>query len=114
MGIVWHNVTIRIEVKAVTTITKISPLDNLKTSKLRVAAYCRVSTDSSDQISSLNTQTTHFTSYIKSRAEWVFSGIYVDEGISGTKLDKRDAFLRLVADCMELMMHQPLNMLILE
>lgn len=83
-----------------TTITKISPLDNHRTSKIKVAAYCRVSTDSSDQILSLDAQTTHFTSYIKSRSEWEFAGLYVDEGISGTKLDKREAFLRLVADCM--------------
>jgi len=100
MGIVWYNVTIRMEVEVVTTITKISPLDTIRTSKLKVAAYCRVSTDSSDQALSLDAQTTHFTRYIKSRVEWEFSGLYVDEGISGTKLDKRDAFLRLVADCM--------------
>ena len=47
--------------------------------KLRVAAYCRVSTDRDDQLVSLNTQIKHYDSYIKSNPEWEFAGLYYDE-----------------------------------
>ena len=44
----------------------------------RVAAYCRVSTDNEDQLSSYKSQVQHYTEYIKSKNEWVFAGIYAD------------------------------------
>ena len=67
--------------------------------KLRTAAYCRVSTDSEEQQSSLENQRTHYTDYIKSNSDWDFVGIYFDEGISGTKKEKRTGLLRLLKDC---------------
>ncbi len=67
--------------------------------KLRVAAYCRVSTDSDEQLVSLEAQRTHYEAYIKANPNWEFSGIYYDEGISGTKKEKRTELLRLLADC---------------
>lgn len=67
--------------------------------KLRVAAYARVSTDSEEQLVSLETQRTHYESYIKKNPEWEFVGIYYDEGITGTKKEKRTELLRLIADC---------------
>ncbi|HWQ89984.1 MAG TPA: recombinase family protein [Desulfitobacteriaceae bacterium] len=67
--------------------------------KLRVAAYCRVSTDSNEQLVSLETQKNHYESYIKENPEWEFAGLYYDEGISGTKKEKRTELLRLLADC---------------
>ena len=67
--------------------------------KLRVAAYCRVSTDSEEQRISLEAQKAHYESYIKSNEDWEYAGLYYDEGISGTKKDKRDGLLSLIADC---------------
>ena len=67
--------------------------------KLRVAAYCRVSTDSDEQLESLETQKQHYESTIKANPEWEFVGLYYDEGITGTKKEKRAELLRLMADC---------------
>ncbi len=67
--------------------------------KLRVAAYCRVSTDSVEQLESLETQMKHYESYIKSNPNWEFAGLYYDEGITGTKKEKRPELLRMIADC---------------
>lgn len=67
--------------------------------KLRVAAYCRVSSSSEDQLISLEAQKMHYESYIKENEEWDFAGIYYDEGITGTKKEKRPEFLRMIADC---------------
>lgn len=67
--------------------------------KLRVAAYARVSSDSADQLNSFATQVDYYTSYIRSKEEWEFAGMYADEAVSGTTADKRDDFQRLLADC---------------
>ena len=67
--------------------------------KIRVAAYCRVSTDRDAQIISLNNQRTHYESIISARSDWAFAGIYYDEGISGTNKEKRPELLRLINDC---------------
>ena len=67
--------------------------------KLRVAAYARVSSDSADQLNSFATQTEYYTSYIQSKEEWEFAGLYADEAVSGTTTDKRDDFHRLLEDC---------------
>lgn len=67
--------------------------------KLRVAAYCRVSTHSDEQLVSLETQKNHYESYIKANQRWEFAGLYYDEGISGTHKEKRTELLRLLTDC---------------
>lgn len=67
--------------------------------KQRVAAYCRVSTDSDEQLESLETQKMHYESYITSRDDWQFAGIYYDEGISGTGKSRRPELERLMQDC---------------
>lgn len=67
--------------------------------KTRVAAYCRVSTASDEQLISLDTQKAHYEDYIKSNAEWEFAGIFCDEGITGTKKECRDGLNSLVAAC---------------
>lgn len=67
--------------------------------KLRVAAYARVSSDSADQLNSFSTQVDYYTSYIRSKEEWEFAGLYADEAVTGTTADKRDDFQRLLADC---------------
>ena len=80
-------------------ITKIEENTLLEKRKLRVAAYCRVSTASEEQLVSLAAQKAHYESYIKSNDEWEFAGLYYDEGISGTKKEKRDGLLAMVAAC---------------
>ena len=67
--------------------------------KLRVAAYARVSSDSTDQLNSFLAQINHYSTYISSHEEWSFVDLYADEGISGTSAAKRPEFQRLVADC---------------
>lgn len=68
-------------------------------SRLRVAAYCRVSTGSDAQLESLEAQKSHYEQYINSREDWQFAGLYFDEGITGTKAEKRPELLRLITDC---------------
>ena len=70
-----------------------------KKKKLRVAAYCRVSTANDEQPVSLAAQKAHYENYIKSNDEWEFAGLYYDEGISGTKKEKRGGLLSMVVAC---------------
>ena len=70
------------------------------TAKLRVCAYCRVSTDNEEQLSSYEAQVSHYTDYIKRNPEWAFGGIFADEGISGTNTKKRVEFNRMIEECM--------------
>ncbi|HBD0823820.1 TPA: recombinase family protein, partial [Enterococcus faecalis] len=65
-----------------------------KIKKLRVAAYCRVSTETEEQNSSYEVQVSHYTEFIKKNNEWEFAGIFADDGISGTNTKKRDEFNR--------------------
>lgn len=69
--------------------------------KLRVAAYCRVSTDSDEQAGSYDVQVQHYTEYIGRNKEWELAGIYTDDGISGTNIKKREGFIEMIDDCME-------------
>ena len=56
--------------------------------KLRVAAYCRVSTDSDEQATSYEVQIEHYTEFIQKNPNWVLAGIFADDGISGTNTKK--------------------------
>ena len=67
---------------------------------LRVAAYARVSTDSDEQLNSYAAQLDYYTKYIKQHADWKFVEVYADEGLSGTRLKKRDNFNRMIADAL--------------
>lgn len=71
-----------------------------KIEQLRVAAYCRVSTDSEDQLNSYNSQKAYYTDLIQKNGEWIFAGIYADEAITGTQVTKREDFQRMINDCM--------------
>ena len=64
----------------------------------RVAAYCRVSTETDDQLNSLDNQKRYFEEYIGRNLDWQFCGLYVDEGLSGTSVEKRAGFQKMVAD----------------
>lgn len=70
------------------------------TKRLRVAAYCRVSTDSEDQLNSYKSQVQYYTDLIKANSEWSLADIYADEAITGTQVTKREDFQRLINDCM--------------
>ena len=67
--------------------------------KLRVAAYARVSSNSEDQLNSYAAQNAHYTELITSNPEWEFVDVYADKGITGTSTEKREDFQRLLADC---------------
>ena len=66
---------------------------------LRVAAYCRVSTDSEDQLNSFAAQQSYYNDYIRKLDNWQLAEIYADEGITGTSAAKRDDFQRMLSDC---------------
>ena len=65
---------------------------------LRVAAYCRVSTDSDEQKTSYRTQKAFYTDMIQRHPGWTFAGIYADEGITGTSRLHRDEFNQMLED----------------
>ncbi len=67
--------------------------------RLRVAAYCRVSTDNEEQASSYEAQIQHYEEYIKTNPEWEFVGVYADEGISATSTKNREQFNAMIEDC---------------
>ena len=65
----------------------------------RVAVYARVSTDDPRQTSSYELQKNHYTDMVSRRPDWDLVEIYADEGISGTSLQHRDAFVKMIEDC---------------
>lgn len=67
--------------------------------KLRVAAYCRVSTEEEEQQGSFEIQKEFYTAKINSTPEWKLAGIYADDGISGVHTKKRDGFNQMIQDC---------------
>lgn len=78
-------------------ITKL-PLKQCEPKRLKVAAYARVSRDSETLLHSLANQVSYYTKLIKSNPEWEFAGVYIDEGITGTSIDDRRDFLRMMED----------------
>ena len=72
---------------------------NNRVKKMRVAAYARVSTESEEQLLSLEVQKEHYENHIKANPYWEYAGLYFDEGISGTKIEKRESLLKLLDDC---------------
>ena len=86
--------------KRMKRITKIGVNETLiQKKKLKVAAYCRVSTDQEDQLHSFEAQVDYYTKYINDHENYEMAGIYADEGISGTNTKKREQFKRMIADC---------------
>lgn len=70
-----------------------------RSGKQRVAAYCRVSTDSEEQLNSYEAQKAYYTQKIEENPDWELAGIYADKGLSGTSLKKRDDFKRMITAC---------------
>lgn len=66
---------------------------------LRVAAYCRVSSDSKDQLHSYAAQIRNYTEEIAQHDGWELVDVYADEGLTGTRMDQRDDFNRMMRDC---------------
>lgn len=73
--------------------------ENKTRTKLKVAAYCRVSTDQEDQLHSFDAQVEYYTRYIREHPDYEMAGIYADEGITGTNTRKREQFKRMISDC---------------
>ena len=77
----------------------IQPAERAETQKLRVAAYARVSTDSTDQANSFLAQMEHYQRMIAANENWALADVYADRGISGTSAEKRADFQRMLSDC---------------
>ena len=89
-----------IDTDALDVIPAIPPEDFYQTEKeKRVAVYARVSTDDPRQTSSYELQKNHYEDVVSRNPHWVLVEIYADEGISGTSLQHRDAFVRMIDDC---------------
>ena len=72
---------------------------DIRKKHLRVAPYCRVSTDKEEQLSSYEAQIEYYTDKINSNPDWTMVRLYADEGITGTSARKRKDFLKMVWDC---------------
>ena len=73
--------------------------DEPQSERLRVAAYCRVSTELDEQANSYETQVSHYKELIQKDPSWDFAGIFADDGISGTNTKKRDQFNKMIKAC---------------
>ncbi len=82
------------------TVTVIQPtITEEKAVKIRCVAYCRVSSDSEDQLNSFMAQTRYYSQIFENSETEILIDIYADEGITGTREDKRDEFQRMMKDC---------------
>ena len=72
-----------------------------KRTNRRVAAYARVSTNRECQQTSYEAQIQYYTRYIEKKPDWIFAGIYADEGVTGTSTQKRVAFLQMIQDAIK-------------
>lgn len=88
------------DIKVIKASATLNNRNKSKNARLRVAAYCRVSTDDAEQISSYNSQLEYYKDLINKNPEWVMVGIYADKAITGTKVDKRPDFMRMINDCL--------------
>ena len=73
--------------------------DEFVARKLRVAAYARVSSSSEDQLNSYRVQNQYYSALISGNPDWEMVDIYADEGITGTSVEKREDFQRMMQDC---------------
>lgn len=82
-------------------ITKIEPKIPIIHEKKKVAAYARVSREYERLLNSLSAQVSYYNNLIQKNPEWEFAGVYVDEGITGTSLEKRTGFQQLLSECQQ-------------
>ncbi|MBQ9347837.1 MAG: recombinase family protein [Oscillibacter sp.] len=78
---------------------RVIPASVRKPDILRVAAYCRVSSNSEDQLHSYAAQIRNYTEVIRRHRGWKLIDVYADEAVTGTDTEKRDEFNRMLADC---------------
>lgn len=88
------------EVQVIKAGSKKDGTETCSNKRLRVAAYCRVSTNDEEQAKSYNSMIAYYTEKIDKNPEWENAGIYADQAVTGTKTDKREGFNRLISDCM--------------
>ncbi len=81
------------------TVKTLLPKQKCEEKLIRVAAYCRVSSDSTDQQHSFAAQVKHYIEFIGENPKWSLADIYADEGITGTGMNRRDGFNRMIVDC---------------
>jgi len=79
---------------------KIDRRNSQKIERLRVAAYCRVSTDSEEQLESYQSQLQYYKDLITNNPDWEFVGIYADPAVSGTQTKHREGFQRMINDAL--------------
>lgn len=72
---------------------------DIRKQHLRVAPYCRVSTDSEEQLTSYKSQIAYYTAIIAENPDWTMVRLYADEGITGTSMKKRKEFMKMIEDC---------------
>ena len=87
------------ERKCKMNVTEIKPIEAASVQKIRLAIYCRVSSDSEDQLHSFANQIRYYSTYVQGHPEYTLVDIYADEGLTGTSLEKRDEMNRLLTDC---------------
>ena len=80
-------------------VRRVEPEKPVLKPKKRVAAYARISMESERMNHSLSAQISYYNDKIQKNPDWLFAGVYADDGISGTGTAKRDEFNRLIADC---------------
>ena len=86
------------EVNEMANVKMIAP-QTFQPEHMRVAAYCRVSSDSKDQLHSYAAQIRSYTEEIAQHDGWELVDVYADEGLTGTRMDKREDFNRMMRDC---------------
>ena len=89
------------DIKVIKASATLNNRNKSKNERLRVAAFCPVSTEDAEQISSYNYQLEYYKDFINKNPEWVMVGIYADKAITGTKVDKREDFKKMINDAME-------------
>ena len=91
--------TLERRVRVIPATKKLTEAGSSRRGKQRVAAYCRVSTDDEEQLTSYEAQQNYYTDKIMTNREWTMAGIFADEGITGTSARKRPEFLKMIRLC---------------
>ena len=81
------------------TVKKIEVTRPVLPTRKKVAAYARVSMETDRMMHSISTQVSYYSELIQSNPEWEYAGVYADNFISGTAIDRRQEFKRLLEDC---------------
>ena len=94
-----EQITTERRVRVIPATKKGTPAKERKKNMQRVAAYCRVSTDSEEQLNSYTAQKAYYTQKIEENPGWELAGIFADAGLSGVSTKKRKEFNRMIAAC---------------